>query len=66
MYFYLSAYPGPATDIPPPAHGQLFGQLPGLLPGHRLQEYTFITDYCLKVVCHKMIELGFFLIIFHA
>ena len=48
MYFYLSAYPGPATDIPPPAHGQLFGKLPGLLPGHRLQEYTFITDFLNK------------------
>ena len=53
MSFYLSAYPGPATDIPPPAHGQLFGQLPGLLPGHRLQEYTFITDFLNKYSLKK-------------
>ena len=28
-------YPGAAPDLPPVADGQLLGQLPGLLPGHR-------------------------------
>jgi hypothetical protein len=30
-----SEYPGTAPDLSPAADGQLLGQLPGLLPGHR-------------------------------